>query len=79
MMFKEIWDVDVVVPVDHIATDTALVLELIKPSVNEGRSVVVVGIKKAREHSRIGATAALVITLRKKQDESQASGSRHTT
>ncbi|OIQ80993.1 hypothetical protein GALL_372540 [mine drainage metagenome] len=71
LVAQPVRDLDVAVTVDLIAGDAILPLELVQPSANQARRIVVVGVKKAREHSRISAKPSFVVGQRPQQDEGE--------
>lgn len=61
LMFMPISDLDIVLPLGLILNEAALTLEFSEPSGYKLRSVVVVGEKKTREHSRGRASPPRII------------------
>lgn len=68
-MFQPVDDLDILRAIDLIASDAFLCFELGQPVDNEARRVVVVGVEKAREHSRGPASPPGVVCNRPKLHE----------
>jgi hypothetical protein len=72
-MFQPVRYIEVGGAFDFISANTVFAFKFPKPSVDQLRSVVVVWIKKAREHSRGPASPPIIVENRPKLNEQQAS------
>src|SRR5262249_34391736 len=77
LMIIPFQNLNVMRPVDDILGDALLAFQLGQPSANAFRGIVVVGEKKAREHSRISAKPPVIVGDSPHENESEASVPRY--
>jgi hypothetical protein len=71
-MFQPVNDLKVTCFINNIPADTVFGFEFYQPSLNKARSVVVVGVQKAREHSRGRARPPGVVNYGPKLNKQEA-------
>jgi hypothetical protein len=72
-MFQPVNTFDVGVACYFVTPDAVLALQFVEPCRNTLRSIVVVGVEKAREHSRISASPPLIVENGPEEDEAKPS------
>jgi hypothetical protein len=76
LMFQPVGYIEVGIAINHVSADTPVLFKLEQPAVNQLGRVVIVGVEKAREHSRGGASPSGIIRQRPNLDEQQPGISR---